>query len=103
MAFVDQNGKITIDEVAAAEDIKNLEQSKALLAQALELITLTEAQCGTFRGNTGDRIALCSAELKADLKKQLDNIETTVEAIKKTVARYQAIDHALKEQVQTTL
>lgn len=102
MAFADQNGKITIDEVAAAEDIKNLEQSKILLTQALDLIAQTESQGTAFRGDTGARIVMYSSELRADLKKQLENIETTIAAIKHTVARYQEIDRELKAQIQST-
>ena len=103
MAFADQNGKITIDEVAAAQDVKNLEQSKALLSQALDLINQTEAQGSAFQGDTGERIVAYSTELKADIQKQIDNIETTINAIKQTVARYQKIDQDLKNQVQTSL
>ena len=103
MAFADQNGKITIDEVAAAQDVKNLEQSKALLSQALDLINQTEAQGSAFQGDTGERIVAYSTELKADIQKQIDNIETTINAIKHTVARYQKIDQDLKNQVQTSL
>ena len=36
MAYRDENGKITIDDVAAGEDIRKIERAQAILQNALQ-------------------------------------------------------------------
>ena len=52
MAFRDENGKITIDEQAAQQDIKNLNRSKESLTTAIDHLKEIIALASEFSGNT---------------------------------------------------
>ena len=40
MAYKDENGKITIDDVAAGEDIRKIERAQSILQNALQSLCL---------------------------------------------------------------
>ena len=47
MAYKDENGKITIDDVAAGEDIRKIERAQSILQNALQ--SLRAAQKGQIQ------------------------------------------------------
>lgn len=100
MAFIDENGKITIDENAAERDVKNLLESKEHLSTALSVIKQIEVESGEFEGATGTALANTAQQLQAEIKKLLAQTEETICQIRYVVDKYQAIDASLKETIQ---
>ena len=44
MAYRDENGKITIDDVAAGEDIRKIERAQAILQNALQSLRAAQTE-----------------------------------------------------------
>lgn len=101
MAFRDQNGKITIDEIAAQQDIQNMTKSRESLVEAIDHIKQIQAGSTGFQGETGVVLQEQCAEFIQMLNQQIENIDRAIDAISKTVARYQEIDRQLKDQIQS--
>lgn len=100
MAFIDENGKITIDENAAERDIKNLMESKAHLINSLETMRQIEAESSDFVGETGAVLGNTSQQLQAQIQKLIDETDETINRIREVVRMYRAIDASLKETIQ---
>lgn len=102
MAFKDSNGKITIDEVAASNDIKNLNKSKENLECAIEKFKEVVSIATEFSGNTGTTIVETSSQMQKMLKEAVTKIETTADNINATVKKYQSIDTSIKDTINGT-
>lgn len=102
MAFRDENGKITIDEVAAQQDIKNLNKSKENLDTAMTHLKEIVALAAEFSGNTGTVITETALQLQKQVQGTIESIDTTSQNIDATIKKYQAIDQALKETINST-
>lgn len=100
MAFIDENGKITIDENAAERDIKNLRISKEHLSTALSVIKQIEVESAEFEGATGTALGNTAQQLQVEIKKLLAQTEETIYQIRYVIDKYQAIDASLKETIQ---
>ena len=70
MAYRDENGKITIDDVAAGEDIRKIEQAQAIYDKSQELIN--------------------------QIQRLDNNLEETTNYIRHVLAVYKAKDEMLK-------
>lgn len=101
MAFRDSDGKITIDEVAAEKDIKQLRLSKENMEMALKELQEILLQAEEFSGNTGNQIKDASVIMINDVKKSIEEIETTIGHIQMTVNKYQQIDKDMKKQIES--
>ena len=44
MAYKDENGKITIDDVAAGEDIRKIERAQSILQNALQSLRAAQTE-----------------------------------------------------------
>lgn len=100
MAFIDENGKITIDENAAERDVKNLLESKAHLLESLSVMRRIEAEATEFVGDTGVVLGSTAQQLQAQIQEMINEIDQTINRIRQVVSLYQAIDTSLKETVQ---
>ena len=99
MAFKDENGKITIDEVAAQQDIRNLNKSKESLLTAIEHLKEIVALASEFSGNTGTAIGETALQLQKQIQATIDSVDSTSNNIDTTIKKYQAIDAALKDAI----
>lgn len=99
MAFKDENGKITIDEIAAQQDIRNLNKSKESLLTAIEHLKEIVALAAEFSGNTGTAIGETALQLQKQIQATIDSVDTTSNNIDSTIKKYQAIDAALKDAI----
>ncbi len=97
MAFKDQNGKITIDEVAAAQDVRNLNKSKESLLDAVSRLKEIQAVASEFSGKTGTVITETAVQLEKEISAAIASVDETVANIQGTVQKYQAIDSHLKD------
>ena len=92
MAYRDENGKITIDDVAAGEDIRKIERAQAILQNALQ--SLTEG--ANSKGQTAQAIYDKSQELINQIQRLDNNLEETTNYIRHVLAVYKAKDEMLK-------
>ncbi len=102
MAFKDSDGRITIDEVAAEKDIKQLQASIEKMNAAIEGLNEIQIQTDDFSGNTGTRIREAAAELISELKQSIQATEESIGLIQATVAKYQRLDQEMKNTVNQT-
>lgn len=101
MAFRDSDGRITIDEIAADKDIKQLRLSIAKMETAVNQLKEIQIQTEEFSGNTGIRIRESAAELIKEITQSIQTTEETIERIQMAVAKYQQIDKDLKNNMNT--
>ena len=81
MAYKDENGKITIDDVAAGEDIRKIERAQSILQNALQSLRAAQTEGANSKGETA----------------QASNLEETTNYIRHVLAVYKAKDEMLKE------
>ena len=75
MAYKDENGKITIDDVAAGEDIRKIERAQSILQNALQSLRAAQTEGANSKGD----------------------LEETTNYIRHVLAVYKAKDEMLKE------
>ena len=95
MAYRDENGKITIDDVAAGEDIRKIERAQAILQNALQSLRAAQTEGANSKGQTAQAIYDKSQELINQIQR-LDNLEETTNYIRHVLAVYKAKDEMLK-------
>ena len=67
MAYRDENGKITIDDVAAGEDIRKIERAQAILQNALQSLRAAQTEGANSKGQTAQAIYDKSQEISKRL------------------------------------
>lgn len=96
MAYRDESGRITIDEVAAGQDMASLGRAQESLRSVAGHLRQVAAQAGEFSGNTGAAILEVAERLAGDVDSSAERTRQAAELIEATVRKYQAIDQALK-------
>lgn len=96
MAFRDENGKITIDEIVAQGDIRKLLAALEGLTKTLEYIRQVKEEAAEFSGNTGTAIIESSHQLLAQLHTLEKEIREAIDEIERTVSKYKTIDANLR-------
>ena len=86
MAYRDENGKITIDDVAAGEDIRKIERAQAILQNALQSLRAAQTEGANSKGQ----------ELINQIQRLDNNLEETTNYIRHVLAVYKAKDEMLK-------
>lgn len=100
MAFRDENGKITIDEIAAQQDVRNLNRSKENLVSSVNYCKEILAIASEFSGSTGTVITESAIMLQKQIENAIQNIDVAVQNIDSTVKKYQAIDSELRDMIR---
>ena len=96
MAYRDENGKITIDHVAAGEDIRKIERAQAILQNALQSLRAAQTEGANSKGQTAQAIYDKSQELINQIQRLDNNLEETTNYIRHVLAVYKAKDEMLK-------
>ena len=99
MPYRDSNGRITIDEVAANNDIRKLRQSIEHMQAAIGNLQEILAQAESFSGNTADQIRETTNFLIRSIRQSISDSEAAISQIQSTVAKYRRIDEELKQKV----
>ena len=97
MAYKDENGKITIDDVAAGEDIRKIERAQSILQNALQSLRAAQTEGANSKGETAQAIYGKSQELINQIQRLDSNLEETTNYIRHVLAVYKAKDEMLKE------
>ena len=94
--ITDENGKITIDDVAAGEDIRKIERAQAILQNALQSLRAAQTEGANSKGQTAQAIYDKSQELINQIQRLDNNLEETTNYIRHMLAVYKAKDEMLK-------
>lgn len=97
MAYRDENGTITIDEIAAAKDIKRITEAIAILEESRRTLSKLSKHAATDgKGKTAAAAEAVSNELIKRINAMISNLNETKAFIKKTVEHYQYLDQQIK-------
>lgn len=99
MAYHDENGRITIDEVAAYNDIAKLQNSIDIMRTTMRKFEQLQAEAAESSGKTAAAIANKAAEMIGKLRKAISQLENSIALIKRTVAYYQQKDRELRDTI----
>ncbi len=102
MALYDENGRITIDEIAAQRDIDILNSVLEQLRSSLEDISQIEMQAQEFDSETNKNILEECRLLKMQISREIEASENAITYIRDTVRKYQQIDRNLRELISNT-
>ena len=99
MAYINENGQITIDEVAANNDIAKLQQSADALSHVKKTLEalLSEAEAG--KGDTIEAIKAETSEQIMRINKLISQHEQAISLIRNTVAKYQRLDRMVRDMI----
>ena len=95
MAYKDENGKITIDDVAAGEDIRKIERAQSILQNALQSLRAAQTEGANSKGETAQAIYDKSQELINQIQRLDSNLEETTNYIRHVLAVYKAKDERI--------
>jgi len=96
MAYYDESGKITIDEVAAQRDIAKIKEICDVLRESRASMRRIYEQSSEFKGKSVIAISEVSNKFLGKYDKLIAELEETADYIRATVAKYQKIDEQLK-------
>lgn len=99
MAYHDEKGRITIDEQAAAKDVKRLQESVEVLKRSRAAIDVLSKEY-YMQGAVAFAIVNKAEQTKRDLSDMIAKLEETISFIQKTVRHYQLLDEQIKQAIQ---
>lgn len=102
MALYDENGKITIDEIAAQNDIKRINAAIHSLNNSKAAIQNLINQASGGQGQTTNAILEKATELKGQIDAMINRLNETSWFISKTVSHYQWVDQQVKNIINTS-
>ena len=100
MAYYDFDGKITIDENAAFNDIRLMGQAKDILENARSNMQRVSACAEGCKGQTAQAILEKSQEMYRKTTALIDQLEAAQNFIRCTVDKYYRIDQQVKADIQ---
>ena len=100
MAYKNQNGRITIDENAAQQDIKNFNRSINKINDAINTLEEMKSIATEFQGKTANTIIISCDSLIRDLRQLLNSNENNVNFIKSIITKYKNIDQQIKKAIE---
>ena len=101
MAYHDENGKITIDEEAAREDIKRLRNAANMLDDSMKAIqkmriSITKSTYEVYKHSLEDK----NTQMYNRLKDARDELNATADYIDKVVKEYQHKDKLIRDAIK---
>lgn len=99
MAYRDGSGAITIDEIAAANDIRRIQEAEGYLAQSRQVIIQLMDLADGMTGQTADAIRDKAYELQTQVDRLNSRLVESRQLISATVKRYQQIDAQLASHI----
>ena len=102
MAFKDANGMITIDDEAAAADVKNLTAAIEHFDIVLSMINQMETMTAGFKGNSLSALTESYIILRTKIQALKQDSSETIDTINHVVEKYHQIDRQLKDLIGGT-
>ncbi len=102
MAYHDENGKITIDEVAAEQDIRRLERAIADLNASKNAMKNLMNTAAAGKGEAVSAVTEKSGEMINKINDMISRLDETVSFIKRTVSHYRQVDENIKNAIKAS-
>lgn len=102
MAYKDSSGRITIDEQAAAQDIRRLQEAMQILKDSRKAIVNIINQASGEQGLAAQAICEKAREMCNAIDALVNRLSETSSFISRTVAHYQEVDRQVKEAIQNS-
>lgn len=102
MAYYGENGKITIDEVAAQADIRRIEAAISSLNNSKKAIENLIQQASSEQGQTSTSVIEKATEMKKHIDEMIGRLSETASFISQTVSHYQLVDQKIKEAINAS-
>lgn len=99
MAYINENMQITIDEVAASNDISRLQQSADALAHVKKTLEALLSEAETGKGETIEAIKAETYEQIQRINSLISKHEQAISLIRNTVAKYQRLDRMVRDMI----
>ncbi len=103
MAFKDSSGRITIDEYAADQDIKRINQAINSLNDSKRALENMINQASGEKGATAVAIVEKANEMKKQIESMINRLNETSSFISRTIAHYREVDRQVKEAIQNSM
>lgn len=92
MAYYDENGRITIDEIAAQHDINRASEAEEILKTVAVQLRRLVLQAEEYEGQTARALAEKAQEMLGRVQKLIDSLEETQTITRQTVSKYKELD-----------
>ena len=102
MAYYDEHGKITIDEVAAQADIRRIETAISSLNNSRKAIDNLIRQAMEEQGQTSVAVIDKATEMRTYIDDMLARLKETAAFISSVVHYYQLVDKNIKDTINAS-
>ena len=99
MAYHDENGRITIDEVAAKNDVRKMEAAIDRLDATIRQFKQLMNKASESKGNTAEAVYDKSMEMITRLNKSKEQLQMAIDLINRTVKHYYELDKKLRDAI----
>ena len=99
MSYIDYNGNITIDEVAARRDITRINNAGNSLNQAFATVDHLISELSNMEGEAVSAALDKAHELRKRIVQLCDNLEASATLINTTVVQYQTLDRNVRKKI----
>ena len=96
MAFKDENGRITIDEDAANNDIVKIRAAQERLEESRKNLKALISNAQTCVGETAEAICNKGTEILFEINRLYENLSDTTQYIQRVISVYREKDRKLK-------
>lgn len=100
MAYYDNNGRITIDENVAWQDVNRIQYAIDQLNFSKAAIDNLIRRTDSEKGLTSIAIIGKATQLKKQTDDLINRLEETIAIIRRTVRRYQEIDRMVRDAIR---
>lgn len=97
MAYRNSEGRITIDDVAAKNDIRKENEAKQILISAEKMLEELIMEASECRGATARAISERANDLKRQTQRLINNLDSAQNYTQSVVTRYKIIDQRCKD------
>lgn len=101
MAYRNANGEVTIDEAAANADILKIRGAIEKLNDSQSSLNQLNSAASSMQGMTGAAISEQCMKLGSRITELKNNLEFTIQYIRKTVVRYKEEDQQLAQKIKS--
>ncbi len=101
MAFYNESGQITIDEVAANADIGKIRQAVMKLEDSQNSLVRLFSAASTMQGQTGQAIVEQAGKLRSRIEALKGQLNRSASLIQSTVDKYEEEDRQLKQKIMS--
>lgn len=100
MAYRDENGRITIDETAAAKDIRRLREAAEILGESRDALRSLLRRSEEMRGETAQAIREKTEEMEKRVTALISQLENGGSLIQRTVNHYRDLDEQIRREIE---